>query len=156
MDPNSNEPRPAPINLDTAGCPIDSVTVFRDRAEITRFVNVTAQGGVQEIVIKGLPKTVKPESIHVSGGSGSATILEVSYSVVYDYSIKNEKHSQFTKQIEEFERKLTELNNAETRLKAQQDMIRSYGNSIVSPGSLSKEPPNIANLVSGFIAIFRD
>lgn len=60
--------------------------VFNDRAEVTRLVTAEVVGmsfrihvyllaDTTEIIVKGLPKSVKSDSIHVSGGKGKMEIV---------------------------------------------------------------------------------
>eukprot|EP00727_Mastigamoeba_balamuthi_P003623 m51a1_g13258 hypothetical protein (392) ;mRNA; r:13-3490 len=67
------------ISLLAKDCPVCSVTVFNDRAEVVRTVSVDAQQpGTYEVRLRGLTQRVEEESVHVSGGQGHAVILEVS------------------------------------------------------------------------------
>eukprot|EP00727_Mastigamoeba_balamuthi_P000799 m51a1_g10716 hypothetical protein (565) ;mRNA; r:214864-218789 len=69
------------ISLLAKDCPVSSVTVFNDRAEVVRTVSVDAQQpGTYEVRLRGLTQRVEEESVHVSGGQGHAVILEVSCS----------------------------------------------------------------------------
>lgn len=65
-------------------CPIDSVTVFVDRAEVSRSVAFDAPcAGTHSLVIAGLAESANTDSIRVKGLAGTApcTILEVSFDV---------------------------------------------------------------------------
>ena len=42
------------VDLSTSDCPITSVTVYKDRAEISRIVKTTLKTGVNEVKITGL------------------------------------------------------------------------------------------------------
>ncbi len=58
-------------------CPADNVTVFVDRAEVTRTVNATlAVSGQHRVVLQGVSKFANPDSVRVKG-EGPVTILEV-------------------------------------------------------------------------------
>eukprot|EP00727_Mastigamoeba_balamuthi_P000798 m51a1_g10715 hypothetical protein (1221) ;mRNA; r:207202-214506 len=72
---------PTTIALLAKDCPVSSVTVFNDRAEVVRTVSVDAQQpGTYEVRLQGLTQRVDRSSVHVSGGQGHAVILEVSCS----------------------------------------------------------------------------
>lgn len=62
-------------------CPIQYVTVYNDRAEVTRILRHHFDvEGTYELVLDGFSTFVDQTSLHVSGGTGkSCTILEVSY-----------------------------------------------------------------------------
>ena len=73
------------LNVDQQ-CPIQYVTVYNDRAEVTRLVRHHFDGeGTYDLVFQGFSPSVDLTSLHVSGGTGKAcTILEVSYQTRYE------------------------------------------------------------------------
>ncbi|CAF3599237.1 unnamed protein product [Rotaria sp. Silwood1] len=73
------------FNIDQQ-CPIQYVTVYNDRAEVTRLIkhNFNNQG-TYDLIFEGFSPSVDLTSLHVSGGTGKAcTILEVSYQTRYE------------------------------------------------------------------------
>ncbi|CAF3804223.1 unnamed protein product [Rotaria sp. Silwood1] len=68
------------LNVDQQ-CPIQYVTVYNDRAEVTRILRHHFDAeGTYDLVLDGFSTFVDETSLHVSGGTGkSCTILEVSY-----------------------------------------------------------------------------
>jgi uncharacterized protein (TIGR02231 family) len=75
-----------------AAAPVDSrisaVTVYQDRAVVTRTATVQLTGGTTELVFANLPQALNEQSLQVSGkGSAAATILDVSAKQTYvDYT----------------------------------------------------------------------
>jgi len=75
-----------------AAAPVDSrisaVTVYQDRAVVTRTATVQLNGGTAELVFANLPQALNEQSLQVSGkGSAAATILDVSARQTYvDYT----------------------------------------------------------------------
>ncbi|CAF1392753.1 unnamed protein product [Rotaria sordida] len=67
-------------------CPIQYVTVYNDRAEVTRSLQHHFDAeGTYDLVFNGFSTFVDETSLHVSGGTGkSCTILEVSYQIRYE------------------------------------------------------------------------
>ncbi|CAF1298264.1 unnamed protein product [Adineta ricciae] len=67
-------------------CPIQNVTVYNDRAEVTRLLKHHFDAeGTYDLVFEGFSPFVDQTSLHVSGGTGKAcTILEVSYQTCYE------------------------------------------------------------------------
>jgi len=65
-------------------CPIENITVYNDRAEVIRRVEVELEKGQYALSITGVSSELTPNSVHVSGGTGLATILEVSTMTTYD------------------------------------------------------------------------
>ncbi|CAF1467830.1 unnamed protein product [Adineta steineri] len=79
------------FNIDRQ-CPIQYVTVYNDRAEVTRSVHHHFDAeGTYELVFEGFSPSVDLTSLHVSGGTGKAcTILEVSYQKRYENTMVEE------------------------------------------------------------------
>jgi len=73
------------FNIDQQ-CPIQYVTVYNDRAEVTRLLHHHFDvEGTYDLVFEGFSPSVDLTSLHVSGGTGKAcTILEVSYQTRYE------------------------------------------------------------------------
>ncbi|CAF3845759.1 unnamed protein product [Rotaria sp. Silwood1] len=69
-------------------CPVQYVTVYNDRAEVTRLLRYHFDNeGTYDLVLQGLSPSADLTSFHVSGGTGKAcTILEVSYQTRYEDS----------------------------------------------------------------------
>lgn len=69
--------------LRLSAAPVDSrisaVTVYQDRAVVTRSATVQLTGGTTELVFANLPQALNEQSLQVSGkGTAQATILDVS------------------------------------------------------------------------------
>ncbi|CAF1507173.1 unnamed protein product, partial [Adineta steineri] len=73
------------FNIDQQ-CPIQAVTVYNDRAEVTRLLRHHFDvEGTYDLIFEGFSPFVDQTSLHVSGGTGKAcTILEVSYQTCYE------------------------------------------------------------------------
>jgi uncharacterized protein (TIGR02231 family) len=75
-----SEPQPpAGSETDSIDAPIVAVTVYPDRARVTRRGTVTLPAGEHRVAVGGLPKTLERESVRVSGRAtgGTATVLGV-------------------------------------------------------------------------------
>lgn len=69
------------LTKDKSECPVDSVTVFSDRAEVTRLINLELEAaGDYEVLVEDLPGCVDPDSVRVNG-TGHVVLREVSYGV---------------------------------------------------------------------------
>eukprot|EP01113_Clastostelium_recurvatum_P045001 TRINITY_DN7664_c0_g2_i1.p1 TRINITY_DN7664_c0_g2~~TRINITY_DN7664_c0_g2_i1.p1 ORF type:complete len:623 (+),score=113.14 TRINITY_DN7664_c0_g2_i1:42-1871(+) len=79
----SSSALPHRITIPYDECAVKRVTVYSDRAEVTRLVraNIDAPGHY-DIIVENLSSTTDENSIRVGGGVGRATILEVSYHVI--------------------------------------------------------------------------
>jgi hypothetical protein len=76
------------VLLSAAPAPVDStitaVTVYTDRAVVTRSASVELVGGVTELVFANLPQALNEQSLQVSGkGTAQATILDVASKQTY-------------------------------------------------------------------------
>ncbi|CAD5226935.1 unnamed protein product [Bursaphelenchus xylophilus] len=85
--------------------PVNSVTVFSDRAELRRSFDVALMEGLNTVVIENVSPFIDGDSIRVDG-QGSATIQEVNF--VTEPSTDAENDSP---QIKEWTRRLNELLN---------------------------------------------
>jgi len=83
--PTNSKPSIVQFNIDQQ-CPVQYVTVYNDRAEVTRLVHHHFDiEGIYDLVFEGFSPSVDLTSLHVSGGTGKAcTILEVSYQTRYE------------------------------------------------------------------------
>ena len=70
---------PAPVEST-----ITAVTVYTDRAVVTRTAGVELAGGITELVFANLPQALNEQSLQVSGkGTAGATILDVASKQTY-------------------------------------------------------------------------
>lgn len=51
------------LEINVKSCPVDNVTVFVDRAEVNRLVDVDLENGNNEILLKNLPENIDSDSI---------------------------------------------------------------------------------------------
>eukprot|EP00037_Helgoeca_nana_P022149 m.225530 g.225530 ORF g.225530 m.225530 type:complete len:646 (-) comp25904_c0_seq1:89-2026(-) len=94
---------PAAISISVADTTVTDVTVYVDRAEVTRVVEVTPKHvGPHAIKIKGLTDFADTNSIRVQGEGVAATILEVSFAKTYGMDEGNKsEHSEKVKDLME-------------------------------------------------------
>jgi len=120
-------------HLTTKECPIESVTVYNDRAEILRNVTVNLKQGVQLITVTGFPATVEENSVRVSGGLGNATILEVSYRSKFEArKPDNEKVEEQKKEYEHLDREVNKNKKELERIKKQRTLLDGYSLRVVN------------------------
>lgn len=133
------------VVFDAAGedCPIESVTVFVDVAEakvskgaelkenfaeITRTVKFSPPAGQVEVVLEGLPNSVKPDSIRAELKRASGcTILEVAN----DTKTISREDTEHDKQLKELDDQIAALNRQASRLMKRSGWLQNYANSIV-------------------------
>lgn len=115
------------FNLDQQ-CPIQHVTVYNDRAEVTRLLRCHFDiEGTYDLLLEGFSPFVDSTSIHVKGGTNNIyTILEVSYQAYFDNKtlltyvtpseqLKNDLH-QIELDINIYQRELARLDKQRTWL----------------------------------------
>jgi uncharacterized protein (TIGR02231 family) len=108
------------FNIDQQ-CPIQYVTVYNDRAEVTRLLHHHFDvEGTYDLVFEGFSPSVDLTSLHVSGGTGKAcTILEVSYQTRYENTTPDEANLKPLDQLE------NELDNVQADIdKHQRELTR--------------------------------
>lgn len=123
-------------------CPVQSVTVYLDRAEVVRTAAFsTDRVGEHEIRITDLSESLDPESIRIKG-LGSSLILEVSHEsvLVDDSKIANEPLKELKKKISDLEKQQKSLSLQKQRLKDQQTHIQKYTESMLYGGPKGAAP----------------
>lgn len=105
---------------------LTGVTVFQDRAQITRTVVVTLKPGSQVVAIEGLPVLLQEDSVRVEAkGSARVTIggIEVKRSFLAQSSDK--RVAEIDSEIRQLERKLGGLDARKAGLAAQKGFVDS-------------------------------
>jgi len=139
IDPDTVIPK---TELELLKCPTTEVCVYTNRAEVTRLIEVeNIQAGPHEIVIKGLqPSSVEESSIRVSGGTGAATILEVSNQIIRpeapqlpDTSKEDEEAEKIrTEQIANLNKKKASLQTGAQRLDKELKLLQDFSTEVKS------------------------
>ena len=127
-------------------CPVQSVTVYLDRAEVVRTVSFTVDVlGQHEIKITDLSESLNPESIRVKG-VGNSQILEVSHesTVVDDSKIANQALKDLKHSVSELTKKQKSLALQKRRLQEQQKHIDKYTENMLYGGPASRDPAGLA------------
>ncbi|MGH6933855.1 MAG: mucoidy inhibitor MuiA family protein, partial [Dongiaceae bacterium] len=84
-----------------AAAPIDAVTVFPDRAEVTRVVEVTLPVGSNTVVIDDLPASLLSDSVRVEGqGSDAVVIGSVETKAIYQDEIVSQRERRLQADIQ--------------------------------------------------------
>jgi len=115
-------------------CPITNVVVYRDRAEVTRQVFLSAlEIGELQVSIFSLTQQANTDSIRVKTMESNCDILEVSHELVYNQrSSTSTTVNEVKAKVEELEEKLAKIDNSLTRLGSQRGFLTSYANNVVS------------------------
>jgi len=120
---------------------ISAVTVYADRAVVTRSAMVDLAAGTQEIVFESLPATLVDQSLQVSGrGIADATILDVSARQMYVSFTPNERVKALEDNLHGLQRQFRALDDRAGTLNEQREFVKrmltaSTGQNISPSGS---------------------
>lgn len=127
--------------LKASTCPIHSVTVYNDRAEITRSITTElVEIGAHEIVIYDLSPEIEPDSIRIIGGEGNASILEVSHEEVYGDREDLDQTAILLKKIESLLADKQKNNAQLERNKKERAWLEGFAQTVRSGGSAAANP----------------
>ncbi|AUT03098.1 hypothetical protein CLI64_23305 [Nostoc sp. CENA543] len=113
---------------------IVSVTVYSDKALITRQGKMLLTGSERELVIPSLPVTLEPESVRVGGkGTVGVKLLTVSCDRIYTTEPVAERVAQLTRQIQQLE-------TEKRHLQAQVDALTLQSQFIAGLREKTEEP----------------
>lgn len=113
----------------TVDAPITAVTVFPDRAEVTRTVEVDLPQGEHELLLEGLPYRLDARSIRVDGeGTGPLELGAVKVTRKYaGDEARREQERQYREQLEALRDQDKALQDRLTALEAQRKFITGIG-----------------------------
>ena len=111
-----------------ADAPIRAVTVFPDRAEVTRVVDATLPAGTSTLVIEHLPASLLPESVRVSGeGAESIMIGSVETKPFYQAAAVGDLERQLQADIQKLGDQRRSAEDRIAALQVQLDFISAIG-----------------------------
>jgi uncharacterized protein (TIGR02231 family) len=118
----------------TLNSKIVAVTVYGDKALVTRRGVISLSGEERELLITPLPVSLETESVRVSGsGIAEVRLLGVSSDRIYTSEPVAEKVAQLTKQIQQLE-------SDKRHLQAQIDALALQSSFITGLGEKTQEP----------------
>ncbi len=117
--------------------PIKAVTVFPDRAEVTRVVDVSLPAGATTLVIDNLPASLVPESVRVSGEGGKDVVIgSVETKPFYADAAVSEQERQLQAAIEALQDRRRSAEDRIASLQVQLDFIATIGRDMPSTANL--------------------
>ena len=120
-------------DLDVTGT-ITAVTLFQDRAEVTRQATVDLDAGRHTIRFTAVPQTVQAESLRVRGeGSSALTILGVEQRTRFLPNEASEASRILEQKIEQTERELALLGSTNGRIATQRELLKAVSLDSTSP-----------------------
>ncbi|HBG07597.1 MAG: hypothetical protein A2075_23505 [Geobacteraceae bacterium GWC2_58_44] len=117
---------PAGTRTVSTGSTIVSVTVFADRAQVTRSAALSLEAGTNLVTLDGLPQLMAEESLRVQGkGTGPARISGVTVKNVFLERIQEKRVLELEEQIAAVNRKVESIEAQRKALIAQKAFIES-------------------------------
>lgn len=133
---------------------ITNVTVFKDRAEVTRQARVEGLlTGEYQLVFDKLPKNIDQNSIQVNG-KGNATLTNVKFETVHYEETPNLDRKALNEEQQHIQDELRLLDDQIERLRKEKGFIDGVGKKLITPAttetSLELDPQKWANMLSYF------
>jgi uncharacterized protein (TIGR02231 family) len=105
---------------------IEAVTVFSDRAQVSRSARVPLKAGANLITITGLPRNISEESLRVEGkGNGRARIAGITVKKVFLERVEQKRVKELEDEIKSLNRKVESIEARLKGLVAQRTFIES-------------------------------
>ncbi len=115
---------------------ISAVTVFPDRASVTREADLTLVPGIHSVVFSGLPATLIPNSVRVSGkGTALVKVLGVDISTQFLESSLLPEINRLQKEIDIVQLEIDKIKDKVDVLESQEKFLKSIEASTSSQAS---------------------
>src|SRR5712671_4564817 len=116
---------PAGAFAEKANSRISAVTVYRDRAIVTRTATAQLAAGEQVLSFENLPAALVDQSLQASGrGVAGATILDVSAQNVFTEATSNDRVKELENQIKDLQRQRRVLDDRGKVLEEQRGFVQ--------------------------------
>ncbi len=128
---------------------ISAVTVYQDRAVVTRSAHLELAGGTTEIVFANLPESLNEQSLQVSGkGTAAATILDVSAKRTFVDFTPNERVQSLEDQLRGLSKQKRAIDDRSTLLNAQTAMLAQMETALFAPPTKDVPRPELNQFTS--------
>jgi uncharacterized protein (TIGR02231 family) len=140
-----------PVAAALSAAPVDSlisaVTVYTDRAVVTRTAGVELAAGQVELTFANLPEALLDQSLQVSGrGTAQAQILDVSAKRTFVDFTPNERVKQLEEQLRGLRADDRKLQDEAAVLASQREAIAKFVEGAVSPGGKDVDRPKLEDV----------
>lgn len=119
--------------------PVSAVTVYADRAEVTRHASLRLEPGTHVLTFDNLPAAVDLGSVRASG-TGAFTLIDIRGETVQTVDIPNDKLRTLNDRLRGLERTRDELTRAVQRLAARKDALDKILGRLTTAGKDSPNP----------------
>jgi uncharacterized protein (TIGR02231 family) len=134
----------APVNST-----ISAVTVYTDRAVVTRTASVDLPGGTTELVFANLPQALNERSLQVSGrGTAQALILDVSAKQTYVDFTPNTRVKELEDQLKALGKQVRGLDDHAGLLQTQGTMLDRMEAALFAPPTKDVPRPDLNQFTS--------
>lgn len=132
---------------------IESVRVFKQKAQVTRNAAFNATSGTQEVVLTGISTHIVPSSLQVQFGDTNAVLLSAKYENNYLESTPNNKKAEELKQqLDIVNEELAWLQDKKSSLKGMEEILQK--NQDLGTGNGSFTPQQVIELSNVYEAKF--
>jgi uncharacterized protein (TIGR02231 family) len=123
---------------------ISAVTVYQDRAVVTRTATVQLTGGTAELVFANLPQALNEQSLQVSGkGTAQATILDVSAKQTFVDYTPNARVKELEDQLRALGKQLRGIDDRSTLLNASSATLDRMEAALFAPPTKDVPRPDL-------------
>ena len=120
---------------------IGAVTVYQDRAVVTRQASAELAAGEHELVLEKLPASLQDNSLQVAAKStGQATLLDVKVRTAYEANTPNDRLRQLELQINQLDNKKAALDDEAAVLENQRELVALIQQGATQPGKDGARP----------------
>ena len=120
---------------------IGAVTVYQDRAVVTRSASSELPAGEHELVLEKLPATLQDNSLQVSAKStGQATLLDVKVRDAYQVDTANERVKQLEDQVRKIQGQQAALDDEAAVLDNQRELVAMMQRGATEPAKDGPRP----------------
>ena len=135
---------PAPVNST-----ITAVTVYTDRAVVTRTASIDLAGGTTELVFANLPQALNERSLQVSGrGTAQALILDVSAKQTYVDFTPNARVKELEDTLRGLQKQVRGLDDRNGILSAQSTMLDRMEAALFAPPTKDVPRPDLTQFTN--------
>jgi len=103
------------------------VTVFKDRALVSRQIELELKSGAHQLIIEDIPTDIDPDSIQVNG-SANGTLQDVKLKRVYIKPSTDNEIKSLKKEKRKLEEQIESLDDQITNLAAQKEFLQNMSN----------------------------
>ena len=126
--------------METLESKITAVTIFTDRAQITRTANIVLAKGEQTVNFSDLPKSIEQKSIQVSG-EGNAILNDIKFKQVYYEEIQHEEIKVLFGKIEDINKEIKIISDTLTHAHKEKELVEKIAEKLTFTSEKEQTTP---------------